>query len=227
MTNQLKALQMSFTIHALIFLVVLGVSHSIMPVNRPIVIDLSIESSQQSEVRSQKSEVREKKSEIRKIEQKNEPQIADTHPSPISDSQIPAPPTQSHAEVSAKSEGRVLTASHRTDSSPGDKTGSDASGSSEEKAKIKYLKEHFAYIRDVILKNLAYPHMARKMGWEGKVTVSFVVRESGHVENIKIIESSGVGILDKNAVETIKRVLPFPKPPVKAELIMPIAYKLE
>lgn len=74
---------------------------------------------------------------------------------------------------------------------------------------------------------MTYPKIAREMGWEGKVTVSFVVYENGHVDGIKIIESSGIGILDKNAVETIKKVSPFPKPPVKAELIVPIAYRLE
>ena len=59
------------------------------------------------------------------------------------------------------------------------------------------------------------------------MTVSFIVYESGHVENIKILESSGFGMLDKSAVETIKRVCPLPKPPVRAELIVPIVYKLE
>ena len=69
--------------------------------------------------------------------------------------------------------------------------------------------------------------MARKMGWSGKVLVSFIVYETGNAENIKIMESSGFAALDKNAVETIRKVCPFPKPPVKAELIIPVVYRLE
>ncbi|MDP2278545.1 MAG: energy transducer TonB, partial [Nitrospirota bacterium] len=100
------------------------------------------------------------------------------------------------------------------------------SGSSIEKAKMRYLKEHFVYIRDMIMKNISYPHMARKMGWEGRVVISFVVEESGRVEDIRVIESSGIGLLDKNAVQTIIKASPFPKPPVKAALIIPVVYKL-
>jgi protein TonB len=130
-------------------------------------------------------------------------------------------------QVAAKSEGYTVTSS-RIDTSSGDKKGTDVgTGNSEEKARMIYLKEHFGYIRNTIMKNLSYPHMARKMEWEGKVTVSFVVCENGYVENLKVLETSGFGLLDKNAVETIKKVSPFPKPPVRAELIMPIVYRLE
>jgi protein TonB len=98
---------------------------------------------------------------------------------------------------------------------------------SPEELKKKYLKEQFLYIRERIQKNLSYPYSAKKMGWTGRVTVSFIVLENGDVENIRIIESSGFEVLDKNAIETIKKVSPFPKPPVRAELIMPIVYMLE
>jgi len=117
----------------------------------------------------------------------------------------------------------------RTSATPESSSGSsgDASGGSDEEKRARYLKRHFSYIKDMIQKNLIYPRVARKMGWEGKVTVSFVVCENGCVESIKIIETSGIWVFDKNAVDTIRRVSPVPKPPVKAELIVPIVYKLE
>lgn len=93
--------------------------------------------------------------------------------------------------------------------------------------KARYLKEHFVYIRDRIMKHLSYPDMARRMGWSGRVMVSFVISEDGHVNNIKVLESSKFGLLDKNAVETIKSASPFPRPPVSAEIILPIVYRLE
>ncbi|MEW6738864.1 MAG: TonB family protein [Nitrospirota bacterium] len=235
MTHQSKGLRFSLILHAVVIAFIIAFSSSIVPINKPIVIDFNIEDSADAPkksskelpapkpaVRSQKPEVKEQKKEIEKPAP-----VADVHPTPITESQVPIPSVQPRTEqVVAKNEGHTAVSS-RTDASSGSKKDTDAVGNSEEKARMRYLKEHFGYIRDTIMKNLSYPHMARRMGWEGRVTVSFIVYESGHVENIKILESSGFGVLDKNAMETIKRVCPLPKPPVRAELIMPIVYRLE
>lgn len=101
------------------------------------------------------------------------------------------------------------------------------SGRGAANARLQYLKEHFAYIRDLIMKHLAYPQMARKMGWKGKVIVAFVIRENGTVENSRVVRSSGYDVLDHNTLKTIREAQPFPRPPVKAELVIPIVYKLE
>lgn len=102
-------------------------------------------------------------------------------------------------------------------------TGSDMS---DEIRKAQYLLKHFQYIRDLIMKNLTYPIQARKMGWKGQVTVSFIICEKGTVERIRIVKSSGHKILDENVAHTIMDVQPFPRPPVKAEIIIPVSYKL-
>jgi len=91
----------------------------------------------------------------------------------------------------------------------------------------RYRREHFAYIRDLILKHLGYPPVARRMGWQGGLTVSFVVRETGQTERIRILRSSGHEVLDRNVVQTIREVQPFPKPPIKAEIVIPVVYSLE
>ena len=100
-------------------------------------------------------------------------------------------------------------------------------GESLETLRKRYLKEHFAYIRDLILKNLTYPPQARTMGWQGALTVSFVIKVTGHVERLRVLRSSGYEILDRNVLETVRMVQPFPKPPVKAEIIIPVLYSLE
>jgi protein TonB len=79
----------------------------------------------------------------------------------------------------------------------------------------------------MIQQKITYPHVAKRFGWTGKVTVSFIVLENGRADNIKVLKSSGYNLLDRNVIETIKFVSPFPKPPVKAELRMPITYQLE
>lgn len=91
----------------------------------------------------------------------------------------------------------------------------------------KYLEEHFAYVKDIIQENIIYPERARRMGWQGKVIVSFIVLENGCASNIKIKESSGHRLLDDNVIKTVKAVSPFPRPPVKSELLVPIVYRLE
>jgi protein TonB len=89
------------------------------------------------------------------------------------------------------------------------------------------MREHFVYIRDLIVKNLKYPPAARRLGWKGAVTVSFVVLENGLARDIKIVKSSGHDILDQAVVKTIQQIQPFPKPPAKAELTVPIVFRLE
>lgn len=101
------------------------------------------------------------------------------------------------------------------------------SGSSAERQRTRYLAEHFAYIRAIINKQVTYPGRARREGWSGKVRVSFVIQEDGSVTDIRILGSSGYEILDQSAVEAIRRAAPFPRPPVRAELRMPITYHLE
>jgi protein TonB len=100
-------------------------------------------------------------------------------------------------------------------------------GQSVEHMRNRYLKEQFEYIKKMIEKNLVYPDKARRMGWSGIVVVSFIILENGHVSNEKIVRSSGYEVLDNNVIATIKRIEPFPKPPVSAELKIPITYRLE
>jgi periplasmic protein TonB len=100
-------------------------------------------------------------------------------------------------------------------------------GKSREELRNGYLKEHFAYIKDIIQRNISYPPRARRRGWSGRVVVSFVIDEQGRTFAEKILESSGFDLLDDNVIETVREVTPFPRPPVKAELRVPIIYRLE
>jgi len=92
--------------------------------------------------------------------------------------------------------------------------------------KIRYFKVHFSYIKDLIYKQIIYPATAKKMGWEGRVIVSFIISSEGYTRNIMISKSSGHEILDENAVKAVKRASPFPKPPVEAQIIIPVLYQL-
>jgi len=105
--------------------------------------------------------------------------------------------------------------------------GAGNKASDQESSRAGYLNEHFAYIRDKILRNVVYPDVARRMGWQGKVVLSFVITAKGAVKSFQVVQSSGFKMLDRQAIETVQDAAPFPKPPVEAKLVIPIIYRLD
>ncbi len=100
--------------------------------------------------------------------------------------------------------------------------------SSEEEQRQLYLKEKLSVISQIIQKNISYPPIARRMGWEGRVVLSIRLCTDGTVKEIKVLESSGYEVLDRNAVDTVRRVAGlFPKPPVEVVVKVPVNYRLE
>ncbi len=85
----------------------------------------------------------------------------------------------------------------------------------------------YSYIRERVQGNITYPSMARRMGWEGKVMVSFIICCDGTVKDIEIQDSSGNRLLDRNALEAVERSSPFPEQPIEAKVIIPIVYRLD
>lgn len=88
-------------------------------------------------------------------------------------------------------------------------------------------ERHFSFIRDTIMQGIVYPERARRMGWEGKVVLSFSVRENGSVTDVKVVASSGFPVLDESARETISRTSFRKKVPVRLYVLLPVEYKLQ
>lgn len=91
----------------------------------------------------------------------------------------------------------------------------------------RYMSEHFAYIRVLIMRRISYPAVARKLNLSGTVLVSFRVLDDGRAEGVKVLKSSGFAMLDRNAVESVIKAQPFPPPPVSAELVIPVSYRID
>lgn len=89
------------------------------------------------------------------------------------------------------------------------------------------MRYDFSYVRACILKNLRFPASARQRGQTGKIVVSFTLLADGQVEHIAIVSSSGHEILDQAVIDTIRRVAPFSRPPVSAQLVLPIVFHLK
>ena len=97
-----------------------------------------------------------------------------------------------------------------------------------EKIKEKFLLKKLFLISKIIQNNITYPYIARKMGWEGKVIISFVLTKEGKISFLTVEKSSGYDVLDKNAIKTIKKVSKyFPLPPHDVKISIPILYKLD
>ncbi|MBZ0155340.1 MAG: TonB family protein [Alphaproteobacteria bacterium] len=107
-----------------------------------------------------------------------------------------------------------------------ERNGAGEGESMPEGMKKRYLREHFAYIRDRVIKGLSYPAVAKRKGWEGRVVLSFSVAGDGSVGTVKIVQSSGREVLDQGALEAVRRASPFPRPPVEAEVVLPVVYQL-
>ena len=89
-----------------------------------------------------------------------------------------------------------------------------------------------AGLMNYIGNNVRYPEMAKAIGKEGTVYVSFVVNEVGAIENIKIARGIGYGC-DEEVVRVISKMPIWPKvgknngKPVKVRFNMPVKFALK
>ncbi len=64
-----------------------------------------------------------------------------------------------------------------------------------------------------LAKHKRYPRRAKKTGITGVVKIRFSINTSGQINEFTIVESSGHKILDKAALDMLKRASPLPKIP--------------
>jgi TonB family protein len=72
-----------------------------------------------------------------------------------------------------------------------------------------------------------YPTQAR--GVQGVASVAFTIDRQGRVVSSKVVKSSGSAVLDAEALDLIKRAVPFPPPPAEIadsdlSLVVPIRF---
>lgn len=85
----------------------------------------------------------------------------------------------------------------------------------------------YGYLRNAIMKNIIYPEKARRMGWEGKVVLSFVINETGSIKDVKILKSSGYPVLDEAAMEAIFKINQFQKKQERLIVQLPVEFRLK
>lgn len=203
MKSQARAYGISLGIHALVFSLLLAVG-LVTPRHRAVVLNFSIDGSAKTG-----------KQTVAPSRQNK---------AVVQDRKTVTPTAQDEEAVPVRKE---WTEAAPQTVSPQPMNSSKEAGDADAAMKAGYLSSQFVPIRDKILRNLNYPAIARRMGWSGKVMVAFTVCADGSVEKLSVVESSGYPVLDKYALETIRKSCPLPKPPVKTALIMPVVYRLE
>ncbi|MEX0299696.1 MAG: energy transducer TonB, partial [Kordiimonas sp.] len=92
------------------------------------------------------------------------------------------------------------------------------------------IKSYEDLVQVWIHKHLLYPKSARKRQLTGLVLVRFTLTPAGDLISSEIIEESRFKILNRSALKTIKRAVPFPTFPKEIDgtsrvFTIPIEYK--
>lgn len=233
MNRDSKSMLISLALHSLIIASGVTLQSSAAHQKKPVVIDFDIANpgpkGEQTRKTPEATKPKEVKVASRNTPRPEAPRQANLPPTPVHTATEAAGPVAVSARpespTSATEPARV--AAGPSEAGQGGSGGSGGSGTSTDALRNRYYREHFEYIKDLVQKSIVYPPRAKKMGWMGKVVVSFIVTESGHTKNQKILKSSGYDLLDNSVLETIRSLEPYPKPPVTAELKIPVTYHLE
>jgi hypothetical protein len=165
MNYGVRGAQVSVIIHSAVFALLIALNSSFVSVNKPVVIDFNIADSidAQREIQSEppapktKSVARSLKPEAAQHKTKTTitDKAVDTDRKPITESQALVPYTQPNHAKGNDTGSANTAATSKADISSMDKKGRDInSGDYGDRAKTKYLKEHFTYIRDLIIRIL-------------------------------------------------------------------------
>jgi len=237
MNDQAKAFRISILLHVLIVAAVVGVAPLTEPGKKLIVLDFDLETPPQEMKKVEMDAPETKAAPVRSADRENksrkEPPApireslpASGKPAAVTMSEMPSPeisPPQPSIPAPAQP---VKEGTPKITGDTGAPRNSESAGGGKDAARTKYLNEHFAYIRDRILRNVNYPDTARRMGWQGRVTLSFIIAADGSVKALKVLQSSGFSLLDWDAMETVRDAAPFPRPPGEAQLVFPVIYRL-
>ena len=87
---------------------------------------------------------------------------------------------------------------------------------------------NFRKIMAAIQKHKFYPQAAERMHKKGKVMVFFVVHQNGSISGLRVVKGCGHDVLDKGAIETVKRAAKeFPKLNKDYHVTVPIGYDIK
>ena len=89
-----------------------------------------------------------------------------------------------------------------------------------------------AMLGKIFAKNKQYPRAAQMRGQQGTTIVLVEIDASGAALSVSVKESSGFDVLDRQALESVKKSLPLPQPPEilrnrEFSVLIPMVFRLE
>jgi protein TonB len=155
--------------------------------------------------------------------------IAEATPSPTA--QTPKPPTPAAHIAPPPATRRAVKAPPLTQlTTPNAEAGTphndpDASDNDTDAVQA-YIRANYADIQHRVKERLVYPMQARRAGIHGTTTVAFTIERGGNVEVANVRESSGYALLDRAALDAVKRAAPFSLPPRRMRMAMAVIFTL-
>lgn len=152
--------------------------------------------------------------------QPSPPQENSQQPSQPQPAQPPASAQpQASAQPSSPPQKIDLTAGRQEQIKPPPKKDEDLDG---------YLKELIRYLNQQARERDLYPPIAKRLKIEGQVVVRVTINEDGTIEenSMTIVESSGYNVLDKGALDILRKLQPLKKPPKKITVEIPIVFQI-
>jgi protein TonB len=139
------------------------------------------------------------------------------------DKEIPHPLTR----VAGRAQQRTLPVTRNgsaTPAAPGT-AGAAAPGTAAMEAELQ------GQLRRALLPHFSYPLLARRRGWEGIVRVGVRIEADGALTGLHLVEASPHAVLNRAAVESLKRVARLPGAGTAlggrhVDLVLPVEYRL-
>jgi TonB family protein len=131
------------------------------------------------------------------------------------------------ARLTARNEGSSVDAS--TDQKQGHNTDSTTvNGLDEAVVKSRRVR---ARLSRALVAHFTYPSLARQRGWQGEVRLGLRIEANGDLTRVRVLESSGYGILDRAALRSLQHIRSLPEAIALLEgnsldLILPVRFQL-
>jgi protein TonB len=155
---------------------------------------------------------------------------AETSPSAASTPQDAAPTTEAAAQAPPiLTDGNLGAPGHTANAAPNagsGKSNSPAASSGGHASDWSTGSPQWENLRAAIQRRVVYPDVARRMDWQGKVTVGFVLLENGQVRDVRVLSSSGYTSLDSSALQAVERAAPLPPAGKSVQVVMPVVFAL-
>lgn len=92
----------------------------------------------------------------------------------------------------------------------------------------EFVKTNFNSLREKVLSNLKYPHLAKRMKQSGMVELLLVIDTKGKLIDISVHRSSGYKLLDKSAAQAASKLCAqsLPVPQTISKVMLPIYFAL-